>query len=257
VGILDKFKRDLQPFDITEYRTWEGAKEDSTGYDAPVILERTKEAMKKVVSGESVYERDSVLFNEIQYSYPVLAGLMWVAARHRGILHVLDFGGSLGTSYYQNYEFLRSLSNHQWGIVEQPDYVKVGKELVENEYLTFYESIREYLQGNVPNVCLCSSVLQYLEDPYGLLNRLTSIPSSKCIVIDRTPFWDGEEDWIGVQKVPRSIYPANYPTRILSKKKFLSNLEELGYKLKIEFPCQDNIKSPIDILWEGMILVKE
>jgi putative methyltransferase (TIGR04325 family) len=258
VGLLDKLKKNIRPDDITgSYHSWEGAREDSNGYDSPIILERTKAAMKKVVSGEAVYERDSVLFEKVEYSYPLLAGLMWVAAKYGGILHVLDFGGSLGTTYYQNYEFLRGLSSHQWGIVEQPEYVKAGKEIAENEYLTFYESTRDYLRENVPNVILCSSVLQYVENPYGLLFILFRIPSCKYLIIDRTPFWDGEEDWIGVQKVPRSIYPASYPIRIFSKKVFLLKLEELGYKIMVEFPSIDHLKSPINAEWKGMILVKE
>lgn len=258
MGILDTFKKNIQPDDITgSYRTWEGAREDSTGYDAPIILERTKETMKKVISGEAVYERDSVLFPEVQYSYPLLAGLMWVAAKYRGILHVLDFGGSLGTTYYQNYEFLRGLSSHQWGIVEQEEYVKAGKEVAENEYLTFYESTREYLRANVPNVILCSSVLQYVEDPYGLLYILSEIRPCKYLIIDRTSFWDGEEDWIGVQKVPKNIYPATYPIRIFSKKAFLSKLKELGYTVMVEFPSLDHLKLPINAEWKGMILVQE
>lgn len=256
--MMNWVKKQVRPLDITgSYRTWEGAKEDSIGYDAPIILERTKAAMIKVLSGEAVYERDSVLFNEVHYSYPMLAGLMWVAARYSGILHVLDFGGSLGTSYYQNYEFLRGLASHHWGIIEQPEYVKVGKEIIEFENLRFYESVREYLLECVPNVILCSSVLQYLENPYGLLFILADIPSCKCIIIDRTSFWDGDEDWIGIQKVPRSIYPATYPTRIFSKTRFLSEINELGYKVMTEFPCNDYLKSPINAEWKGMILVKE
>lgn len=258
MGLISKFKKDILPDDITgPYHSWEGAREDSTGYDAPIILERTKTAMKKIVSGEAVYERDSVLFPEIEYSYPVLAGLMYVAAKYWGILHVLDFGGSLGSTYYQNYEFLRGLVSHQWGIVEQPEYVLAGKEIAENEYLTFYESTRDYLQEIAPNVILCSSVLQYVEDPYGLLFILSEISPCKYLIIDRTPFWDGEEDWIGVQKVPRNIYPASYPIRIFSNKVFRAHLTELGYTVMTEFPSLDNLKSPINAEWKGMILVKE
>jgi putative methyltransferase (TIGR04325 family) len=245
----------ILPLDIDgEYGTWEKAVADSTGYSSPIILDRTKEAMKKVVSGEAVYERDSVLFDTVQYSYPVLAGLMWVAARYWGILHVLDFGGSLGTSYYQNYEFLRGVDHH-WTIIEQPEYVEAGKELVENEYLSFFDHIDDSLYHSVPNVILCSSVLQYLEDPWSVLEKLENIPSVKCIIIDRTPFWEGD-DWIGVQRVPKSIYPASYPIRIFSYKKFMEFVKSFGYEPLTEFQSLDNLTSPINAQWKGMILVK-
>jgi putative methyltransferase (TIGR04325 family) len=73
--------------------------EASTGYDSEIILEKTRDALLKVKNGEAAYERDSVLFDEIQYAWPLLTSLMWVAAQAKGILNVLDFGGSLGTTY--------------------------------------------------------------------------------------------------------------------------------------------------------------
>ena len=78
---------------IGDYSSWNEAVAASTGYDAELILEKTKTALLKVKNGEAIYERDSVLFNEIQYTWPLLAGLMWVAAQSRRRLNVLDFGG--------------------------------------------------------------------------------------------------------------------------------------------------------------------
>ena len=44
----------------------------------------------KVKKGEAVYERDSMIFDQIEYSWPVLFGLMWAAAQNSGYLKVLD-----------------------------------------------------------------------------------------------------------------------------------------------------------------------
>ena len=78
-----------------EYATWQDATENCTGYDAVGILEKVLEATLKVKIGEAVYERDLVLFDHIEFYWPVLSGLMWVAARNNGRLNVLDYGGSL------------------------------------------------------------------------------------------------------------------------------------------------------------------
>jgi len=107
------------------YRSWNEAVAASTGYDLELILEKTKAALLKVKNGEVIYERDSVLFNEVQYAWPLLAGLMWVAAQSRGRLNVLDFGGSLGSTYFQNRAFLRDLPEVRWNIIEQPAHVNV------------------------------------------------------------------------------------------------------------------------------------
>src|SRR6266702_290349 len=81
------------------YSGYDKACQASTGYDSDLILERVRDALLKVKSGEAVYERDSVLFDEVQYSWPLLAGLLWIASCNGNRLHLLDFGGSLGSSY--------------------------------------------------------------------------------------------------------------------------------------------------------------
>ena len=67
-----------------DYISWKEAKRNTTGYNSEIILEKTKSAVLKVKNGDAAYERDSVLLSEIQYAWPLLAGLMWVAARCGG-----------------------------------------------------------------------------------------------------------------------------------------------------------------------------
>src|SRR5262245_44680393 len=97
-----------------DFADWAEAKRACSGYDSDVILERVKAALLKVKRGEAVYERDSVLFDSKQYSWPVLASLLWIASQHQNRLTVMDFGGSLGSSYFQNREFLGHLTGLRW-----------------------------------------------------------------------------------------------------------------------------------------------
>ena len=69
-----------------DYRSWDQALAASTGYDSELILEKTRISLLKVKKGEALYERDLVLFDEIEYAWPVLAGLMWAADRSGGTL---------------------------------------------------------------------------------------------------------------------------------------------------------------------------
>src|SRR5688500_16824091 len=82
---------------LGNYSSWEEAEADSTGYDADVIFTKTAEAILKVKNGEVVYERDSVIFNKPEYSWPLLAILLRIAAEKNNRLNLLDFGGSLGS----------------------------------------------------------------------------------------------------------------------------------------------------------------
>jgi putative methyltransferase (TIGR04325 family) len=73
------------------YSTWQEADVLCNGYDNMEILQKILSATLKVKNGEAVYERDSVIFDQNEYSWPVLTGLMCAVAQKSGCLKVLDF----------------------------------------------------------------------------------------------------------------------------------------------------------------------
>ena len=208
-----------------DFATWEEASAQCTGYDAEDILAKVLAATIKVKHGEAAFERDSVLFDKIEYAWPLLAGLMWAAARNGGKLNVLDFGGALGSSYFQNKRFIQSIPDVLWSVVEQPHYVDAGQKHIQDEQLRFYTTIEECLALNQPNVILLSSVLQYLESPIDLISKLDKI-GALCLIVDRTPLTVNLKDKLTVQKVPTAIYSASYPMWIFSLSKFMHILGE-------------------------------
>jgi putative methyltransferase (TIGR04325 family) len=234
-----------------DFASWEEACEASTGYAADIILERTKAALLQVKYGNAVYERDSVLFDEIQYAWPLLAGLMWIAAQDNGRLNVLDFGGSLGSTYFQNRGFLADLPEVRWNIVEQPRHVEVGRGFFEDEQLRFYASVDECTAHTQPNVIILSGVLQFFRDPHKTLTDLSSLGCGHLIV-DRTPFWNGPTDRLCVEHVPEYIYPASYPSWIFSTRRFRSHIEE-SWVVAAEFDALDRLPGPVECTFRGMI----
>jgi putative methyltransferase (TIGR04325 family) len=220
-----------------EYSSWREALKHSTGYDDEIILKKVKSALLKVKEGSAVYERDSVLFEEIQYSWPLLAGLMWIASHSAGELDIIDYGGSLGSTYFQNRQFLKSLQRLHWNIVEQKHYVDTGKSDFENDELKFYYDLESCLKKNTSNTILFSSVLQYLEKPYELLKKIDKL-GFEFILIDRTPFSNNREDRLCIQKVPPKIYDASYPAWIFSIDKFKNFFRD--HEIVTEFYSIDN-----------------
>jgi putative methyltransferase (TIGR04325 family) len=208
-----------------------------------------RDALLKVKAGEAVYERDSVLFDTIQYSWPLLAGLLWTASRNGNRLNLVDFGGSLGSSYFQNRKFFEHLSELRWNIVEQGHFVECGKRHFEDGRLAFYRDLGECCREQQPGTIILSSVLQYLEHPFDLLKEIFSF-GFEVIIIDRTPFLEGGEDMITVQKVPPEIYEASYPARFFSEEKFLRFFSG-NYDLVADFETAD--KANIRSSFKGLI----
>jgi putative methyltransferase (TIGR04325 family) len=239
-----------------DYPSWEAARQASSGYDAQLILERTREAILKVKRGEAVYERDAVLFDKVQYAFPVLAGLLRAALASEGRLCVLDFGGALGSSYFQCREFLRPVKRLEWLVVEQPAHVACGRRDIQTEALRFYETVESCLARHAPNVLLLSSVLPYLPQPYAMLDQLLQTGIAH-VIIDRTPFLRRAGERLTVQTVPASIYPASYPAWFFSEAKLLQAVTSRGYRLMAEFPVLIRLApedEPAD--WKGFIFEK-
>jgi putative methyltransferase (TIGR04325 family) len=215
------------------YPSWEAARNETDGYDSDAILEKVKESLLKVKEGKAIYERDSVLFDQIQYSFPLLAALLRVAVENQGNLSVLDFGGSLGSSYFQCRDFLSAINHPKWSIVEQNKFVNCGKHFFENESLLFFDTIENSIKYTQPNIILLSSVLQYLENPYLFLRNLLEY-DFQYIIFDRTTFVCEGSDRLTIQKVPPEIYPASYPAWFFNLEQFLQVFQG-RYKLIAQF----------------------
>lgn len=224
------------------YKSWNDALKRCKGYDSQNIREKVKDSALKVKNGSAVYERDSLIFDHIEYSFPLLSGLLYIAAQNRNKLNVLDFGGSLGSSYFQNKQFLDDLAEVNWCIVEQPGFVSTGMEFFEDTRLHFFNSVEDCLVNFEIQLVLFSSVLQYLEKPYHILEGVLA-KKPEYIIVDRTPFVDSG-DRITVQKVNPRIYEGSYPCWFFNEEKFVSFFKS-DYRLIMEFDALDraNIKS--------------
>lgn len=238
------------------YADWSTASANTTGYDSAMILERVKQAMLEVTAGKAVFERDSMLFDEVRHSFPVLAGLLRAGVENTSRLSVLDFGGSLGSSYFQCRDFLSVLPSLQWGVVEQEHFVRCGQEHFETGQLRFFFTIKECAQEIMPDVALLSSVLQYIPEPYKVLDDLRD-SGIQYIVIDRTPF-SAYDDFITIQYVPPTIYAASYPCRVFSTRSFIAKIR-IGYDVLAEFDSDDGmaVANFRQFRFGGMILRKK
>ena len=223
------------------YSSWSEALAASTGYYLPEFVERTRQAALKVKRGQAVYERDSVLFDEIQHSFPLLTGLLRAAIENGGALTVFDFGGGFGTSYFQCRRFLESVRPLRWLIVDQPTHVEYGRQDFESEELRFLRTAADVLSGYRPNVLLLSGVLPCVPAPYDLLSELLphGIP---YVIVDRTFFLARAADRLTVQDGPWEIYPGSYPAWFLSESRLRDTVSAHKYDLIAAFDGFDNVE---------------
>lgn len=202
------------------HRSWSEALAASDGYDNPIVLEQVRAASQVSRDRSDVHERDGVLLSDPQPNFPLVASLLRVAAANAGRLHVLDVGGSLGSSYRQVCSFLAELPQLTWSVVEQPHFVACGRSEFTTAVLRFYERVSDV--SGAPHVALLSGVLPYVAAPYAMLEEVAR-SGVRWLVVDRTPVIDADDDIITVQHVPASLYgtPVSYPARLFSRRKLL------------------------------------
>ena len=217
------------------YKNYEEARQKCIGYDEEHILNRIIETTLKVKNNEIAYERDGIAYNTIQMNFPLLKTLLYIASKNDNELTLIDFGGSLGTTYYQNYPYLKHLKKINWCIIEQPKFVEAGKKHFENEHIKFYPTIAECMAENDPQLFLICNVLQYLEKPYHLLDEVKQL-GIPYVMLDFVGYNRQNKDRITIQHVPPVFYgvEASYPCYFLNRARIEDKLC-LNYEKKYDF----------------------
>jgi len=233
---LKKFFKKRATYFTGDYKSWKEAKANAKGYQDNEILKKILASTLKVKNGDYEYERDGILFEKIEYSWQILTGIMWVAAKNNGNLCVLDLGGSLGTTFFQNKRFLRDINLSNWNIVEQSNFVKKGKIHIEDSNIRFFDSIEECLKKCSPNVIIISSSLQYMPDPYATIKSLIKI-GADAIIFDRTITNNLNSNKIYVQHASPNI-GGSYPCYTISES-WLKNSLQKTYELIDSFDSLD------------------
>jgi putative methyltransferase (TIGR04325 family) len=209
--VLNLLKRFLSRKSFVNYSSWELAEQRSEGYHSDNIIEKVRKSAKLVFNGEATYERDSVIFDRIEYSYPLLASLLFVAANSKSF-KVIDFGGGLGTTYQQNRKFISKIKNVcEWRIVEQERFVAIGKSEFTNKILSFYNTIEEANKDGV-DVLLFAGSICYVKNPYYFMAKAKVI-KAPYIIFEKTPITNGMKDTFAVQHIHCSIFKASFPIR--------------------------------------------
>lgn len=236
------------------YQTYSQALSRCSGYDSKLILDKVLASTLLVLSGHAIAERDGVTLSTPYYSSSILSGLLIANSRISGPLCVLDFGGSLGSSFLQCRQVLKYLPPVDWNIVEQSHFVSAGRSMIKVTNLSFFESIDECASLKPISVCLLSGVLQCIPNPFEILEKMISL-APEVLILDRTPYLtSGAAGYYAVQHVPRSIYSATYPSRFFLKSELLEPISAAGYDLVGEFPCVDDLVPYAQ--WLGHVFVR-
>jgi putative methyltransferase (TIGR04325 family) len=227
-----------------EYETWEDAKKKSLGYEQNYILDKKINTFLRIKSNESVYELDTLLYNEPILNFQLLYVLSYISLEQSPELTIIDFGGSLGSAYYWVKNLLPKKIKYNWFIIEQKHIVKAGQEQFEKANLKFIENFEAYHVNNLkmPDLLVLCGALQCIESNAFIFDEIEK-HKYPYVFIDRTPFFDDveKEESITIQKIPAHYYEqeTTFPCRIFNLKTLITKLE--NYELIFNSPSFDNV----------------
>ena len=155
-------------------------------------------------------------------SYPLF---FWLLQLLHPRASVLDYGGSVGLTYYGYHRYARLPEGASWTIVELPLIADQGRRIAQREgtrNLFFTSDI------GAPESCdilVAAGSLQYMARSVpGLLELRPKLP--RWLLLNKVPLSEGEEFWS-----LDNFGPAVAPYRIFNERAFLSYFEERGYVL--------------------------
>jgi len=187
----------------------------ATGYDSPVIASKVEEATRAVLEGRGAYERDGTVFQVRPYLKinQILKNLVTPKTV------IADFGGGLGGLYINSPE-LFPLGCRRI-VIEQTSMVYTGRRITEE-----YDLAIDFIDSNsqaIPklDVLVLSSVLQYLEKPWAVVEWLIQSSNPEVVILDRTAIRRGESQWHIQLNTGYYEKTVNYPIQILDSKKLL------------------------------------
>ncbi len=207
---------------LGDYAKWEDAESECDGYDHFLIFNKVVASINMVLEGKAAWERDGYLFYEKKYVYPLCAAILKCALQNdnKGV-RILDVGGALGSTYFQNKEYLADIKNLEYVIAEQEKFAEYGHANLENDVLHFIDSRVEFSDYGKFDIILMSASLQYVFAYKEMISKVIAA-RPRYIILDRILVSNRMR--VCKELVPEQIYKGSYPVWIYSEEEIMELL---------------------------------
>ena len=159
-------------------------------------------------------------------TYPLF---FWLTQIARNDATVLDYGGSIGLTYY-GFRRLASLPpGLRWVVVEVPSIVAQGRAMAERHFARGLEFIPNLEAAPDADILICAGALQYMRHAVpGLLETIPGRP--RHVILNKLPLTTGDEYW-----TLQNFGPAVSPYRVFNRERFMAYFETAGYAVRDEW----------------------
>ncbi len=193
------------------YPDWEAAARACRKISLEGQRRAYERALGEVLDGRALFERDSLLQHQPVTCWPLMLALRDLQARGTLQPTILDYGGGLGSVYFQHRAWWSADRPVTWNVVELPEIAATGQRLVQDSQLRFFDSLEEVVHQQPPDLILAAGIMPMVPSPEALLDTLASLGAS-WVFLDRIPVTHRQgQTLITRQVVPRCIYESESP----------------------------------------------
>jgi len=161
------------------------------------------------------------------WDYPVI---FWLGRILTAGSSVLDFGGSVGISYYSFSKHLSFPTGLTWKVCDTPEVVESGRAIAEEEGAANLTFTSEFHDGSGSDILIAAGMLHYVDEPLAaLVSRLPEKP--KHILVNKTPLQSGSPFVTLCNYAGHSFIPYH----IFNRDAFVESICRLGYELVDEW----------------------
>jgi len=156
-------------------------------------------------------------------TYPVF---FWLSRLMREQSVIVDFGGSIGLTYYGYRRYAGLPPGAAWVVVEMPKLCEQGRRIAEREGVSNLKFIDRLDDAPRCEILLSAGALQFVEHSIpGLLESLPAKP--RYLLLNKLPVTPHEDCW-----TLENFGPAVSPQRLFNEREFLDYFAGHGYRLR-------------------------
>jgi putative methyltransferase (TIGR04325 family) len=139
---------------------------------------------------------------------------------------LIDFGGSIGLTYYRFTRFASLPANARWIVVELPEIVAEGRRVAVREEAAGLEFETTIEAAPYCDILVSAGAFQYMERSIPeFLNLLAAKPAH--LIVNKVPVVAGKAYW-----TLQNFGPAVSPHRVYNESEFIGYFTGAGYELK-------------------------
>ena len=199
-----------------------------TRYDSSKVIRRISNAYKMSINNRFLFDRDGEIVKKkdpnLQY--------------RKDSQCIIDFGGSLANFYRNNLNYLKKC-NFKWLIVDNENVCKLGKILIKDNNIFFFDNIentKKFLTQRKLRISffLFGSSIQYIENFEFILKEVFKM-GVNTIIVDRQPVLRTKATKYVIQRTAPWAGNLSYAVKLYKSQSLINLFSKYGYYLDKNF----------------------